>query len=255
MAGHSKWSNIKHRKGRQDKKRAKKFARLSKEITVAVREGGGDDPEFNARLRQAIQNAKAEDMPKDNIQRAIENGLPGSETGKHYDEIRYEGYGPGGTAFIIDAMTDNRNRTASEVRAAFTKHGGNLGEDGSVSYLFDRIGQIVYEADEIDDQDDLFMTAVDAGADNVIFGEDQHEVITQAEDFGRVWETLEDQFGEAEKAELAWRAKTPLGIKGEELEKVANLYGALDDLDDVQKVSLNITRTLDELEAILDSED
>jgi len=255
MAGHSKWSNIKHRKGRQDKKRAKKFARLSKEITVAVREGGGDDPEFNARLRQAIQNARSEDMPKDNIERAIENGLPGSETGKHYDEIRYEGYGPGGTAFIIDAMTDNRNRTASQVRAAFTKHGGNLGEDGSVSYLFDRIGQITYEAGDIDDPDDLFMTAVEAGAENVILGDEEHDIITKADNFGQVWEVMEDKFGEAEKAELAWRAKTPLDTSGDDLEKLANLYASLDDLEDVQQVSLNITQTLDELESIIDNDE
>ena len=181
MAGHSKFKNIMHRKGAQDKKRAKVFGRLIKELTVAAR--SSTDPDSNPRLRSALSAARAANMPKDNIERVLKRAEGGE--GENYDEIRYEGYGPGGTALIVDAMTDNRNRTASEVRAAFNKFGGSLGETGSVSFMFDRVGQIIYPAD-VTDADTMFEAVFEAGAENVESDETGHEVICAPDDFNAV---------------------------------------------------------------------
>ena len=181
MAGHSKFKNIMHRKGAQDKKRAKVFGRLIKELTVAAR--SSTDPDSNPRLRSALAAARAANMPKDNIERVLKRAEGGE--GENYDEIRYEGYGPGGTALIVDAMTDNRNRTASEVRAAFNKFGGSLGETGSVSFMFDRVGQIIYPAD-VTDADTMFEAVLEAGAENVESDETGHEVVCAPDDFNAV---------------------------------------------------------------------
>ena len=191
MAGHSKWANIQHRKGRQDAVRSKLFSKLSKEITVAAKMGD-PDPEKNPRLRMAVKEAKSVSVPKDVIDRAIKKSTAGE--GDDYEEIRYEGYGPGGTALIVDAMTDNRNRTASEVRAAFNKFGGSLGETGSVSFMFDRVGQIIYPADAVD-ADTMFEAVLEAGADNLESDDNGHEVICAPDDFNAVREALEAVFG------------------------------------------------------------
>ena len=191
MAGHSKFKNIQHRKGAQDKKRAKIFTRLIKELAVAAR--GGTDPASNPRLRGALLAARAANMPKDNIERVLKKAEGGE--GEQYEEIRYEGYGVGGTAFIVEAMTDNRNRTASEVRAAFSKFGGTLGETGSVSFMFDKVGQIVF-AGSVADADSMFEAALEAGADNVESDADSHVITCSTEDFNAVREALQEAFGD-----------------------------------------------------------
>ena len=234
MAGHSKFKNIMHRKGAQDKKRAKIFGRLIKELTVAAR--SSTDPDSNPRLRTALSAARAANMPKDNIERVLKRAEGGE--GENYDEIRYEGYGPGGTALIVDAMTDNRNRTASEVRAAFNKYGGSLGETGSVSFMFDRVGQIIYPADAAD-AESMFETVLEAGADNVESDDDGHEVLCGPEDFNAVREALEAAFGPPEESGLTWKAQNSITVDEGHASTLLKLLDALDDNDDVQNVASN----------------
>lgn len=234
MAGHSKFKNIMHRKGAQDAKRAKKFTRLIKELAVAAR--GGTDPESNPRLRTALSACRAANMPKDNIERVLKKAAGGD--GDNYDEIRYEGYGPGGVALIVEALTDNRNRTASEVRATFSKYGGNMGETGSVSFMFDRVGQIIYPA-EAADADAMFEAALEAGADNAESDDNGHEILTATEDFNTVRESLEDQFGSPEEAGLAWKPQNATPVNEDQAQTLLKLLNALDELDDVQSVASN----------------
>ncbi|MEK9760556.1 MAG: YebC/PmpR family DNA-binding transcriptional regulator [Candidatus Puniceispirillum sp.] len=234
MAGHSKFKNIMHRKGAQDKKRAKIFGRLIKELTVAAR--GSADPDSNPRLRTALAAARAANMPKDNIERVLKRAEGGE--GENYDEIRYEGYGPGGTALIVETMTDNRNRTASEVRAAFNKYGGSLGETGSVSFMFDRVGQVIYPADAAD-SDTMFEAALDAGADNVESDESGHEVTCAPDDFNAVREALEAVFGAPEESGLVWKPQNLIPVDEAQAATLLKLLDVLDDNDDVQTVSSN----------------
>ena len=234
MAGHSKFKNIMHRKGAQDKKRAKVFTRLIKELAVAAR--GGVDPDSNPRLRTALSAARAANMPKDNIERVLKKAQ-GSDA-ETYDEIRYEGYGPGGVALIVEALTDNRNRTASEVRATFNKYGGNLGETGSVNFMFDRVGQIIYPQDAAD-PDSMFEEALEAGADNVESDDGGHEVTTAPEDLNSVREALEGRFGAPEEAGLTWKPQNTTPVNEDQASTLLKLLDALDDLDDVQSVASN----------------
>ena len=234
MAGHSKFKNIQHRKGAQDKKRAKIFGRLIKELTVAAR--AGTDPASNPRLRTALAAARAANMPKDNIDRVIKKAEGGE--GEIYDEIRYEGYGPGGTALIVEAMTDNKNRTASEVRAAFSKFGGSLGETGSVSFMFDRVGQIIFAAD-VTDADSMFEAALEAGADNVESDDDGHEITCATEDYNSVVEALEASFGAPAESGLVWKPQNTIEVNEDQAGTLIKLLDTLDDNDDVQNVSSN----------------
>ena len=234
MAGHSKFKNIMHRKGAQDKKRAKIFGRLIKELTVAAR--GSTDPDSNPRLRTALAAARAANMPKDNIERVLKRAEGGE--GENYDEIRYEGYGPGGTALIVETMTDNRNRTASEVRAAFNKYGGSLGETGSVSFMFDRVGQVIYPADAAD-SDTMFEAALEAGADNVESDDSGHEVTCAPDDFNAVREALEAVFGAPEESGLVWKPQNLIPVDEAQAANLLKLLDVLDDNDDVQTVSSN----------------
>ena len=234
MAGHSKFKNIMHRKGAQDKKRAKIFGRLIKELTVAAR--GSSDPDSNPRLRTALAAARAANMPKDNIERVLKRAEGGE--GENYDEIRYEGYGPGGTALIVETMTDNRNRTASEVRAAFNKYGGSLGETGSVSFMFDRVGQVIYPADAAN-SDTMFEAALEAGADNVESDDSGHEVTCAPDDFNAVREALEAVFGAPEESGLVWKPQNLIPVDEAQAATLLKLLDVLDDNDDVQTVSSN----------------
>ena len=234
MAGHSKFKNIMHRKGAQDKKRAKVFSRLIKELSVAAR--GGVDPDANPRLRTALSAARAANMPKDNIERVLKKAQ--GNDAETYDEIRYEGYGPGGVALIVEALTDNRNRTASEVRATFNKFGGNLGETGSVNFMFDRVGQIIYPQDAAD-PDSMFEEALEAGADNVESDDGGHEVTTAPEDLNSVREVLEGRFGAPEEAGLTWKPQNTTPVNEDQATTLLKLLDALDDLDDVQSVASN----------------
>ncbi len=235
MAGHSKFKNIMHRKGAQDKKRSKVFSKLSKEITVAAKMGGGDVT-GNPRLRLAIQNAKAQSMPKDNIERAIKKAEGGdAET---YDEIRYEGYGPGGVAIIVEALTDNRNRTASNVRAAFTKFGGSLGETGSVGFMFDRVGEIVFPA-EVGDADTVMEAAIEAGAEDVQSDEDGHTIICAFEEINDVSTALEAELGDGASVNPTFKPQTGTPVEEDKAGTLMKLIGALEDDDDVQNVYSN----------------
>ena len=247
MAGHSQFSNIMHRKGAQDAKRSKIFTKLIREITVAAR-SGLPDPEMNPRLRAAVQVARAANMPKDNVARAVKRATASGE-GENYEEIRYEGYGPGGVCLIVEALTDNRNRTASEVRSAFTKFGGNLGETGSVSYQFDRVGSIAY-ALEVADTDAMFEAAVEAGADDVESHEEGHDIFCAAEDLHEVAKALEAQFGEPKSARLNWRPQNTIPLDEKGASTLFKLLEALDDSDDVQQVSANF-EVSDEIMAAL----
>jgi len=224
-----------HRKGAQDAKRAKKFTRLIKELVVAAK--SGTDPEANPRLRTALLACRSANMPKDNIERVLKKAEGGDS--EQYDEIRYEGYGPGGVAVIVEALTDNRNRTASEVRATFGKFGGNLGETGSVNFMFDRVGQIIYPADAAGDEA-MFEGALEAGADNVESDENGHEVTTAVEDFNAVREAMESKFGAPEEAGLTWKPQNTTPINEDQAQTFMKLMDALDDLDDVQSVSSNV---------------
>lgn len=248
MAGHSKFKNIQHRKGAQDKKRARIFARLAKEITVAAKMGA-PDPNSNPRLRTAILAARAQNMPKDNIERAIKKST--DKDAAAYEEIRYEGFGPGGIGVIVETLSDNRNRTASEVRAAFSKNGGNMGETGSVSFMFDRMGAIEYGA-QAGDAEAIFEAAIEAGAEDVESNDDDHEILCAVEDLHHVAQTLEEKLGPPSAAQIMWRPQNLIAVDGEAAEQVLKFIEALDDLDDVQNVYANFDISDDILNQLSD---
>ena len=236
MAGHSKWANIQHRKGKQDKLRSKLFSKLAKEITVAAKMGD-PDPDKNPRLRLAVKEAKSNSVPKDVIDRAIKKSQGGDA--ENYDEIRYEGYGPNGIAIIVEAMTDNRNRTASNVRSYFTKYGGDMGQTGSVSFMFDRKGEIMYPA-SAGDADTVMMAAIEAGAEDVESDEEGHWIYTSDTDLNEVSTALEAALGESETAKLIWKPQAPTEIADlETAQKLMKLLDALEEDDDVQNVTGN----------------
>lgn len=235
MAGHSQFKNIMHRKGRQDAVRSKMFSKLAREITVAAKTGL-PDAAMNPRLRLAIQNAKAQSMPKDNIERAIKKASGGDA--ENYEEVRYEGYGPGGVAVIVEALTDNRNRTASNVRSIFTKAGGALGETGSVSFSFDRVGEITYKL-AAGDADKVMEAAIEAGADDVETDEEGHTIICGFEDIGEVSKALEGVLGEAETVKAIWKPQNTVPVDEEKAQSLMKLIDNLEDDDDVQNVYSN----------------
>jgi YebC/PmpR family DNA-binding regulatory protein len=235
MAGHSQFKNIMHRKGRQDAAKSKLFGKLAREITVSAKLGT-PDPAMNPRLRAAIIAARAENMTKDTIERAIKKALGGDA--ESYEEIRYEGYGPGGVAVIVEVLTDNRNRTAGEVRATFTKSGGNLAETGAVSFMFDHLGVIEYDA-KVASGEAMFEAALEAGADDVVSSENGHEVYAAPDNFSAVTKTLEAKFGEPRKASLVWRPQNTVAVDDEQGEKVLKLIDSLNEHDDVQNVYAN----------------
>jgi YebC/PmpR family DNA-binding regulatory protein len=236
MAGHSKWANIQHRKGAQDKKRGKLFTKLIREITTAARIGGSDIAS-NPRLRLAVDKAKAQSLPKDNIDRAIKKGA-GELDGAAYHEIRYEGYGPGGTAVIVDCMTDNRNRTVADVRHAFSKYGGNLGADGSVSYLFNHVGLLLYPPGS--DEDAIMAAAIDAGAEDVFVNDDKSlEVLTDPDEFETVRNAMREAGFSPQESELTMRATTTADLDADDADAMMRLMEMLEDLDDVQYVYSN----------------
>ena len=235
MAGHSQFKNIMHKKGKQDAIRSKLFSKLAREITVAAKLGL-PDPAMNARLRAAVIAARAENMPKDNIDRAIKKASAADT--ESYDEVRYEGYGPGGVAVIVEALTDNRNRTAGEVRSYFTKAGGSLAETGAVSFMFDRVGLIVFDR-KVADEDAMLEAAIEAGADDVASGPEEHEVITSVAALSDAQKALEAKFGEPRKASIVWRPQNTIAVDDEAGEKILRLVGALEDNDDVQTVTAN----------------
>jgi len=243
MAGHSKWANIQHRKGRQDAVRSKLFSKLSKEITVAAKMGE-PDPEKNPRLRLAVKEAKTNSVPKDVIERAIKKSESGDA--QDYDEIRYEGYGTGGVAVIVETMTDNRNRTASNVRSIFSKFGGNLGETGSVSFMFDRVGFITFPGG-ITDADEMLEAAIESGAIDVESSQEEHNIFCTDGDLNNVSNALELQFGESISSKLIWRPQTTTELGLEEAEKILKLIDALEDDDDVQNVTANFNISEDTL--------
>jgi YebC/PmpR family DNA-binding regulatory protein len=232
MAGHSQFKNIMFRKGRQDKERSKLFSKLAREITVAAK-AGLPDPAHNSRLRTAIAAAKAESMPKDNIERAIKKAAGGD--GENYDEIRYEGRGPGGVAIIVEAMTDNRNRTSADVRATFAKYGGAMGETGSVTFLFDHVGAIAYPATK-GSEDQMLELALDVGADECVSNGESHEFLTTPESFAPVREALEAKLGPPLSAGITWRAQTNVAVSDDAGENLVKMLEVLDDHDDVQNV-------------------
>ena len=236
MAGHSQFKNIMHKKGKQDAIRSKLFSKLAREITVAAKLGL-PDPAMNARLRAAVIAARAENMPKDNIERAIKKAAGGE--GENYDEVRYEGYAPGGVAVIVEALTDNRNRTAGEVRSYFAKAGGSLAETGAVSFMFDRVGLIVFDRKAADDEA-MLEAAIEAGADDVVSGLDEHEVFTSVEALREAQKALEAKFGEPMRASIVWRPQTMIAVDDEMGEKILRLIGSLEDNDDVQNVTANV---------------
>ncbi|MCX7347866.1 MAG: YebC/PmpR family DNA-binding transcriptional regulator [Alphaproteobacteria bacterium] len=235
MAGHSQFKNIMHRKGKQDKMRSKIFSKLSREITVAAK-AGLPDPTANARLRLAIQNARAENLPKDNIERAIKKAQGGDA--ESYDSVRYEGYGPGGVAVIVEALTDNRNRTASNVRALFTKYGGNLGESGSVAFMFNRVGEILYPVAKAS-ADAMLEAAIEAGADDVASDESVHTITCAFESIGEVSSAMAAKFGDAESVKVVWKPQTLAPVDQEKAESLMKLVDGLDEDDDVQVVFSN----------------
>lgn len=238
MAGHSKWANIKHRKAGQDAKRAKEFSKLTKEIQVAAGIGQ-PDPDFNPRLRAALAAARKQGVPKDRIETAVKKGS-GVIDGENYEEMRYEGYSSGGVAIIVESLTDNKNRTAGSVRSIFTKAGGNLGETGSVNFMFDHVGMIEYTA-ETCSFDDMFEAAVEAGADDVEEDGEIYNIICDPNNFPDVRESLSKKFDEAESSKLGWKAKDPMDIDAEKAEKVLKLIDNLEDDDDVQEVYGNFS--------------
>jgi YebC/PmpR family DNA-binding regulatory protein len=235
MAGHSQFKNIMHRKGRQDAQKSKLFGKLAREITVAAKLGT-PDPAMNPRLRAAIIAARAENMPKDNIERAVKKAA--GNDGEHYDEIRYEGYGPGGVAVIVEALTDNRNRAASDIRSYFTKSGGNLAETGAVSFMFDRLGIVEFNAG-VASADAMLEAAIDAGADDVASGENGHEIYASPDSFQQVAKALEAKFGEPRKAALTWKPQNTIAVDDETGEKLLKLMDLLNEHDDVQNVYAN----------------
>lgn len=250
MAGHSKFKNIMYRKGAQDKKRSKMFSKFSREITVAAKMGG-PDLDSNPRLRLAVATARAQSMPKDNIERAIAKAAGGDA--ENYDEMRYEGYGPGGIGVIVETLTDNRNRTASDVRTIFNKAGGNLGESGSVGFMFDRVGEVIYAADAAD-ADTMFEAALEAGADEVESDDDGHAVYTEAGDLHAVVSALTDALGkEPESAKLIFKPKEPMVLDKDGAEKLMRLIDNLEDNDDVQTVFGNYDIPTEVMEALAEA--
>ena len=235
MAGHSQFKNIMHKKGRADKARSKLFGKLAREITVSAKLGM-PDPDFNPRLRAAILAAKAENMPKDNIERAVKKSQGGDT--ESYDEIRYEGYAPGGVAVIVEALTDNNNRTAGEVRAIFTKAGGNLATTGAVSFMFDHLGVVEYEA-KVATPDGMLEAAIEAGAEDVISDEHGHQIVTKTDTLHEVAKALESKFGDPRKSGMMWKPQNTVAVDDEAGEKILKLMDALDDNDDVQNVYAN----------------
>ena len=235
MAGHSQFKNIMHRKGKQDAMRAKLFAKLAREITVAAK-AGVPDPDMNARLRLAIQNGRAENMPKDNIERAIKKALGGDAD--TFEQVRYEGYAPGGVAVIVETLTDNRNRTGGAVRAVFTKYNGNMGATGSVSHMFNRIGEIRFAASAAS-PDAMLEAAIEAGAEDVESGDEGHLVVTTFEALGQVAGALEEKFGEPEQVKAIWKPNLTTPVDAERAEVILKLIAALEDDDDVQSVFSN----------------
>ncbi|MEO0784446.1 MAG: YebC/PmpR family DNA-binding transcriptional regulator [Pseudomonadota bacterium] len=252
MAGHSKWANIQHRKGAQDKKRAVLFSRLSKEITIAAKLGG-PDPDANPRLRLAIKNAKGQSLPKDNIKRAIDKGAGGG--GDDYVDIRYEGFGPGGVGVIVEASTDNKNRAASEIRSTFSKNGGNLGETGSVSFGFDQVGEIIYPA-EIGEEDDVMMAAIEAGATDMERDGDTYIIYTEREGLNEVAGALDETWKEVEatSTKLIWKPQNTVPVEGQAAETLMKLLDVLDELDDVQNVYDNSELSDEEAERLAAAE-
>jgi YebC/PmpR family DNA-binding regulatory protein len=255
MAGHSKWANIQHRKGRQDKARAKLFSRLSKEIMVAVKMGG-PDPDMNPRLRLAVSNAKGQSMPKDNIERAITKAAGGDV--EEYFDIRYEGFGPAGVGVIVEASTDNKNRAAAEVRTAFSKNGGNLGETGSVSFMFDQVGEIRFPL-AVADEETMLEAAIEAGAEDVqredLTDDDgepapEHVVFCAREDLAEVTGALQETFGEAKSANIIWKPQNLIEVEGDKAATLMKLMEALEDLDDVSRVFANFDISDEEMEKI-----
>ncbi|MAC73089.1 MAG: YebC/PmpR family DNA-binding transcriptional regulator [Marinovum sp.] len=246
MAGHSKWANIQHRKGRQDAARSKLFSKLSKEITVAAKMGD-PDPEKNPRLRLAVKEAKSSSVPKDVIERAIKKSTAGD--GDDYEEIRYEGYGPNGVAVIVEAMTDNRNRTASNVRSTFSKNGGNLGETGSVGFMFERKGEVSYGAD-VGNGDTVVMAAIEAGAEDVESSDDGHIIWCLDTDLNEVSSALEAELGESQSTKLIWNPTTTTELDLEGMQKLMKLIDALEDDDDVQRVTSNFEATDEVMEQL-----
>jgi YebC/PmpR family DNA-binding regulatory protein len=246
MAGHSKFKNIMHRKGAQDKKRSAMFSKLSREITVAAKMGL-PDPDMNPRLRAAVLAAKAQSMPKDNIQRSIDKASTGDLA--NYEEVRYEGYGPNGVAIIVEALTDNRNRTATNIRTAFSKNGGNLGASGSVSHGFDRMGLIEYPG-SVGDGDKVLEAAIEAGADDVESDEEGHEIWTSTDNLHEVAKALEAALGEAEAVKLAWKPQLQVAVTGDDVATLMKLIDTLEDDDDVQTVWGNYDISDEELEKL-----
>jgi YebC/PmpR family DNA-binding regulatory protein len=246
MAGHSKWANIQHRKGRQDAVRSKLFSKLSKEITVAAKMGD-PDPEKNPRLRMAVKEAKSQSVPKDVIDRAVKKSQGGEA--ENYDEIRYEGYGPGGVAVIVEALTDNRNRTASTVRSTFTKCGGNLGETGSVGFMFDRKGQITFRA-EVADPDTVMIAAIEAGAEDVDSRDEMHVIYCASGDLSLVSEALEAELGETDSTKLVWVPTITTELDLEGMQKLMKLIYALEDDDDIQTVTANFEASDEVMESL-----
>ena len=239
MSGHSKWATIKRKKGAADAKRGQLFTKLAREIQVAAREGGGD-PESNFRLRLAVQKARTENMPQDNIQRAIQRGAGTGGDGAHFEEVMYEGYGPSGVAFLVQTLTDNRNRTVSEVRSIFTKAGGSLGESGSVAWMFEPRGLIFIEPKPGDDTDELTLAAIDAGAEDVAMEEDQLEVVTAFQDLKHVQDQLSLQGMHIANAETTMVPKTTMTLEEKGVEQTVRLIDKLEELDDVQTVYTNL---------------
>jgi YebC/PmpR family DNA-binding regulatory protein len=235
MAGHSQFKNIMHRKGAADARRSKAFSKLAREITVAAK-AGSPDPKMNSRLRLAILNARAENMPKDNIERAIKKAS--GNDAENFDEIRYEGYGPGGVAVIVEALTDNHNRTAGEVRATFTKNGGNLATTGAVSFMFNHVGVVEYDA-QAASADAMLDAAIDAGADDVTSSDDGHQIFTTTDSLRDVAKALEAKFGEPRKSAMLWKPQNTVALDDEAGEKMLKLIESLDDNDDVQNVYAN----------------
>ena len=247
MSGHNKWSTIKHKKGAADAKRGKVFTKIIKEITVAAKLGGGD-PDGNPRLRTAIDKAKAENMPKDNVERAIKKGVGGLE-GTNYEETTYEGYGPGGTAVLVEVMTDNRNRTVSDVRSIFTKCNGNMGESGCVSWLFDKKGLLVFPKSI--DFDKLFEASIEAGADDVTDEDEQYEVLTDPAAFHQVKTALEAAGFKPESAEITMIPQTMVKLEGKNAENMLKLMDRMEDNDDVQNVYANFDISAEEMEKMM----
>ncbi|HLK26561.1 MAG TPA: YebC/PmpR family DNA-binding transcriptional regulator [Caulobacteraceae bacterium] len=246
MAGHSKFKNIQFRKGAQDKKRSKVFSKLSRDITLAAK-SGLPDPAMNPKLRLAVAAARAESMPKDNIDRAIKKAV-GGETDS-YEDIRYEGFGPGGVGLIVEVLTDNRNRAAASVRAIFAKNGGNLGESGSVAFMFDHVGEVTYPP-EAAGEDEVMEAAVDAGAEDVDSDADGHVITTAMEDLSAVTEALEARLGPPKSTGVVWRPKTTAPVSGDDAAALMKLVGALEDDDDVQDVYSNVDLTEEQMAAL-----